>query len=272
MRARALTAADTESVLAALAAEPVKNVFIASRVENGVLARQATGTVYGWPGRRPHSFLHVGTNLVPASAGDDCLPAFVEAAGKRRVTQSIVGESRLVLPLWDGLSRRWGRSWSAIRELRGIQPLLAISQDPLVESDSRVQPVTWKDFDSYYGAATAMYREEVGGVPPREGYASYCRWLISTGRSYGIVSDGQVVFKTDVGATAGGVAQVQGVWLHPDLRGQGRSAPAMAAVVRQVRQRHPTVSLYVNSYNTRALRLYERVGFTQVGEFATVLY
>ena len=34
----------------------------------------------------------------------------------------------------------------------------------------------------------------------------------------------------------------------------------------------PTVSLYVNHYNTGALIAYERVGFRQVGTYATVLF
>ena len=33
----------------------------------------------------------------------------------------------------------------------------------------------------------------------------------------------------------------------------------------------PTVSLYVNGYNTPALRAYERAGFERVGTFATVI-
>ena len=47
----------------------------------------------------------------------------------------------------------------------------------------------------------------------------------------------------------------------------------VAAVVADVRARlAPTVSLYVNSYNTAALATYGRVGFRQVGTYATVLF
>jgi predicted GNAT family acetyltransferase len=47
----------------------------------------------------------------------------------------------------------------------------------------------------------------------------------------------------------------------------------MAAVVQHVRAHvAPTVSLYVNDYNVRAVRTYERVGFRTVGTFATVLF
>ncbi len=34
----------------------------------------------------------------------------------------------------------------------------------------------------------------------------------------------------------------------------------------------PVVSLYVNGFNHRAVHVYEKVGFTQVGAFATVLF
>ena len=44
----------------------------------------------------------------------------------------------------------------------------------------------------------------------------------------------------------------------------------MAAVVQLARTVVPTVSLYVNDYNLPARATYTRVGFTEVGEFATV--
>jgi predicted GNAT family acetyltransferase len=47
----------------------------------------------------------------------------------------------------------------------------------------------------------------------------------------------------------------------------------MAAVVKVcLRDIAPTVSLYVNDFNEPARRSYERVGFMQVGTFASVLF
>jgi predicted GNAT family acetyltransferase len=47
----------------------------------------------------------------------------------------------------------------------------------------------------------------------------------------------------------------------------------MAAVANIVRAEvAPVVSLYVNDFNERAIRAYRRVGFREVGMYATVLF
>jgi predicted GNAT family acetyltransferase len=46
----------------------------------------------------------------------------------------------------------------------------------------------------------------------------------------------------------------------------------MAAVTEYVLADFGTASLYVNDFNVKAIRAYERVGFQTVGEFATILY
>jgi predicted GNAT family acetyltransferase len=120
-----------------------------------------------------------------------------------------------------------------------------------------------------------MYTEEVGvdpGTGRESSYRSYCRWLVGEGRAFGIIEDGRVIFKSDIGAASGSVAQIQGVWLEPSLRGRGASVPAMAAVTEYVLADYGQACLYVNDFNTPAVRSYLRVGFEQVGELATVLY
>jgi hypothetical protein len=43
-------------------------------------------------------------------------------------------------------------------------------------------------------------------------------------------------------------------------------------VVERLQRMGRTASLYVNAYNAPARAVYHRVGFTQVGSFATVLF
>ena len=54
---------------------------------------------------------------------------------------------------------------------------------------------------------------------------------------------------------------------------EGLAVSGMAAVVELVRREiAPTVSLYVNEWNTPARRAYERVGFRESARFSTVMF
>ncbi|WP_420175638.1 GNAT family N-acetyltransferase [Luteococcus sp. OSA5] len=273
---RILSNDDLDEVMALLMGSPLENVFVASRVRNAGLDPYLLGcTVLGFErDRRLVSLCHAGSNLVPVNADDEALDAYIRYLGPRRRAASIMGVAEPTLKLWEGLSQRWGGDWSSVRDLRPEQPLMSMNVDGELPGDDRVRRITMEDFDAYFEAAVKMYTEEVG-VSPLESSGSYrnhVRRTINQGRAFGIVEDGRVIFKSDVGCAAGMFCQVQGVWLEPSLRGQGLSVPAMVSVVRLCREKWPVVSLYVNDYNTAAVKLYERVGFSRVGTFATVLY
>ena len=122
-----------------------------------------------------------------------------------------------------------------------------------------------------------MFTEEVGVSPIGHDNGSYYRArvaeLIRLGRAFALIEDGEVVFKAEVGAVTPHACQVQGVWVRPDRRGEGLSIGGMAAVVEiALRDIAPAVSLYVNDYNVAARATYRRVGFREVGRFATVMF
>jgi predicted GNAT family acetyltransferase len=68
------------------------------------------------------------------------------------------------------------------------------------------------------------------------------------------------------------VALIQGVWVHPDLRGQGQAAGGTAAVVMAAQRLGRLPTLYVNEHNWPARSAYHRVGFTRAGTFASILF
>ena len=122
-----------------------------------------------------------------------------------------------------------------------------------------------------------VFTEEVGVDPRADGgaaiYHARVSELVHTGRAYARIENGRVVFKAEVGAVSRHACQVQGVWVHPALRGRRLSVPAMAAVVRHCLRDHAdVVSLYVNDYNARARASYASVGFSEVGTCATELF
>jgi predicted GNAT family acetyltransferase len=117
----------------------------------------------------------------------------------------------------------------------------------------------------------------LGGSPIAEAGGRVSRQrvteLVRSRRAYARFVDGRVVFKAELAVVTRHTAQVQGVWVAPEWRGRGLGTAGMAAVVADALERvAPTVSLYVNDYNTSARRVYERCGFRPVGTFATVLF
>jgi predicted GNAT family acetyltransferase len=133
------------------------------------------------------------------------------------------------------------------------------------------------ELDLLLPASIAMFTEEVG-ISPIAGdggalYRARVRELVSSGRAFARFEDERVVFKAEVGAATKSACQVQGVWVDPGLRGRGLSIPGMAAVVAScLRDVAPAVSLYVNDFNAPARRAYERVGFSEIGLFASILF
>lgn len=272
---RTLGRDDLPAAIRVLSKDPVENVFVASRVRAAGLEQVSLGCpVWGFERAGVlRSLCHAGSNLVPVHADAAALDAWTEYAGAQRMCASIIGPSEVAMTLWQQLSQRWGPTWSEARDIRPHQPVMTIDTEPAIAPNLRVRRVTLEHWDAYTDAAIKMYTEEIGVSPVQgnpAGYRFYVRQLITSGRAFGLFDGNRVLFKADLGSVSGSVSQVQGVWLDPELRGRGMAAPAMAAVVRLARTVVPTVSLYVNDYNAPARATYARVGFTQVGEFATI--
>ncbi|MGL4172498.1 MAG: GNAT family N-acetyltransferase [Actinomycetota bacterium] len=271
---RALGPSDRLAVLGLCAADPAASVMVAEQVE---------ADPYGLGGGRICGVFEdgelvggcwFGVNIIPLGAlGERALDEVAQRVGLPGRYSSIFGPATLVMGLWDRLRYR---SWRA-RDIRSDQPLLVTTKKPALCPDPLVRQGRVRELDDVMAASSAMFTEEVGYSPiGTDGGATYRRRvaaLLVSGRTFLRRTDsGEVIFKADVGSLSSTVAQIHGVWVGPQWRGQGLSAPAMAAVVTATLRDHaPTVSLYVNRYNTRAIAAYRRVGFTQVGTFATIL-
>ena len=142
-----------------------------------------------------------------------------------------------------------------------------------------VRLTTPEDLEVLYPACVAMYTEEVGVSPESDSgggglYRARVQQLISRGWSLASFDDDGVVFKAEVACVTPHAAQVQGVWVRPDRRGEGLAVSGMAAVVSHVLGTGvaPVVSLYVNDWNAPARAAYAKVGFEQTATFATYMF
>lgn len=272
---RLLNPDDESGLRSLMAADPVRHCFAEARLDSGGLHPGAAGGPFwgvGPPGRL-RSALLVGANLVPIATDQPARRAFAEHAIRQgRRSSSIVGSADEVLALWDLLAPRWGPA----REVRADQLMMVASQPPRVTVDPEVRVSEPTDLERLFPACVSMFTEEVGVSPIAGGmeyaYRRRVAELIRQGRSYARFDEHGPMFKAEVGALSHRACQIQGVWVRPELRRQGLAATGMATVVALAGQISPIVSLYVNSYNTGAVRAYDAAGFRTVARFATVLF
>jgi predicted GNAT family acetyltransferase len=272
---RLLTDHDREEVLALCDRDPVRNVFVSSRIRAvGLEPARLGGQVWGYTeGGQLTSVCYSGANLVPVEASSAAVAAYAARARiQGRRCSSIVGPADAVAELWSLLAPHWGTP----REIRPIQPVMQISGPPRAEPDPLVRQVSPHELDVMLPACIAMFTEEVGvspiGSDGGAAYRSRVAELIRGGRSYARIDDGLVIFKAEIGAVTPHACQVQGVWVPPAARGRGHAVRGMAAVVVAALRIAPVVSLYVNDFNTPARAAYKKAGFTETGAFMSVLF
>ena len=276
MELRPIDRASSDQLWEMIYDNPIRHCFVASKLEqHGDGTRNSLPNVVGaFNGTHLESALLFGANLVPINPTQESLDMFAQALVQQgRRCSSIVGSAFDVMELWNRIKGEWGNA----RELRTNQPVLATATRSELTVDELVRYSSLSDLDVLFPACVEMFTQEVGLSPVTvDGGTSYrnrISELIASRRSFVRVDDDNVVFKTEVGCLGAAVAQLQGVWVAPNHRGQGVGQHALASVIKFVLEDlAPIVSLYVNDYNKAALAMYEKVGFKQVDSFATVLF
>lgn len=272
---RVLESADLGAFLELTARDPVVNVFAEHRARlTSLEPRWLGGEVWGLFDRDELvAGCHAGANLVPVTCTRDQAETIATfALRRRRRWSTLVGPAEAVEAMWEVGRHAWGPA----RDVRTNQPHLELAGESPVAPDPLVRVTTMADFDLVYPACVAMYTEEVGVSPEAGGgqdlYRARVTQLVSRGWSFARIVDGRLTFKAEVACATPAAAQVQGVYVPPDLRGRGLATAGMAAVAALVRRDvAPVVSLYVNDFNAAARAAYDRVGFRETARFSTIM-
>lgn len=277
---RILANSDTAALRELVRARPVTNAYVQSILDTGRRAGPIGGFARGVflgiydPARPGHlvAACWAGANIVPVTRDPEHGVYFGQAlVALNERFGSIFGPQAAVNGVWEALQH--GRQTA--REVRADQPFMTITEHSEVPGDPNIRTATEADYDAVLPASVAMFTEELGYSPVADGSNGYrlrVRQLIARGYTMVETHHDAVRFKADFGIVTADAIQIQGVWIDPDARGQGRAVPAMASVVNRALKLVPVVSLYVNDYNTAAIKTYHRVGFETVDYFATVLF
>lgn len=258
------------AVIAYLARRPFENAYVRWLIESGFGAvedlwiwRRYDGDICG--------LVYFGPQVVIAADDPAAVDAFAIEARRHPPFRMLVGPRPLVEQFWSRV-RSWAPAPTTIRER---QPLFVLTPDALrAAKPAPVRHADPSEADLIVEHAAAMMLGELGYDPRerRPGFAYGVRRLIERGWWWVWLEGGELRFMLNIGAQTEQTIQLQGVWTPPEFRGRGFATQGMASICALLLEQSPTLSLYVNDFNVKAVALYERLGFACVGELSTYIF
>lgn len=276
---RELADSDRDSAIAFLSRQPLLNIYLIGRIEDEGIAAIAPMIEVRHYGQ-PVCITTTGSNIVLAADPDadaETKSMALRIVGEKLLTQpipvrAIISEVDLLEGLWSHIRRRLDPPTI----VRLNQPVYAIAgRHEEFGELARVRRSTVADLPQLVPACAAMHREEVG-IDPLErdaaGYHERVRELVIRKRSFVMVEDGRIAFKCELSAVTSWGAQIMGVWTDPSRRGEGLARAGMREVCGQLLREKEAVTLFVNDFNTPAIRLYESLGFHRIGSNRALIW
>lgn len=269
---RVFTQGDRAAVLSFLSQAPYDNVFLAWVVSDPSVARSSL-YVYRGAENAVRGVAFFGRQVVLACESDEVTDAFAACAPLNRRERMIVAPRPMVERYWERIRDRHAPP----RVVRESQPVFALGTSPQRSeppSGVRVRRALPGEWEIVAHNSAKMIEHELE-YDPRGFSADFnanVRMMIERGLWWVAESSGKLCFFCNAGPRSEHALQLQGIWTPPEMRGKGLATDGLAQICEQLLREVPALCLYVNAFNARAMALYERVGFAQTGEFATLLF
>ena len=272
LAAEKLSAADKDEALRFLAARPQHTVFMMGLIhDNGMVSPLNRGTFYGC--RNGEGALEgvalIGHATLLETNSDAALEAFAKLAQANAAAHMIIGEQQKIEQFWHHYSTGGSAPRLVCREMLFEQRWPVA----VVEKFSNLRLATIEDLDLVVPVHAAMAFEESGVDPlvvDPEGFRRRCARRIEQGRVWVLIEDGALIFKTDVVSDTPEAIYLEGVYVAPDMRGEGYGVRCISQLSCELLSRTNSLVLFANEQNADAIRLYQRAGFKLQGMYDTI--
>lgn len=259
------------AALAYLDRSPAVNVFLTHALSGNFAPSVHKNILLARTGTEITGVAYCGRQVVIA-ADANALPSFASRIVERGTVRSIIGERAVISALWPLVASRLGTP-RLVRERQLVMTVNARTLRPGNEAVT-VRRAVESETRAVAESSASMIAHEIGYNPRREtaNFDAGVRQMIERKLWWVGVAQDRLCFFCNIGPWSSHTAQLQGIWTPPEFRGRGLATSALAAICKRLLDVFPTLSLYVNDFNERAIALYHRVGFEQTGEFTTILF
>jgi len=261
-----------DEVLAFLSQRPMHTVFLAGLVrDNGVESPLNRGTFYACRNERNEleGVALIGHATLLETRTDRALEAFAQKAQACRNTFMIVGEEERIAEFWAYYAVDGRQMRLACKELLFAKNAPGESRDEFL--DARL--ATLGDLELTMPVHAAMAEAESGVNPletDHQAFRKRCARRIEQGRTWVLIKDNTLVFKADIQSDTPEVIYLEGVWVDPQLRGQGVGLACLNQLEQRLLKRTSSICLLVNEHNQEAQTFYDRAGYKVQSYYDTV--
>ena len=267
-----LVNSDATEVLQFLSQRPIHTVTMISLIQdNGIVSAFNRGTFYGC--RDANGQLEgvalVGHATLMETVSDRALAALAQVARECPNTHLIMGEKERVADFWTHYAEAGRRQRLACREwlFELIWPIEAR------ERVAELRPAKVEELELVMPVQAELAFAESGinplAVDPK-GFRERCLRRIEQGRTWVVVEDGSLIFKTDVISQTPEVNYLEGIWLREDRRNKNFGTRFMSDLMRRLLEDTKSICLLVNETNEWAQGFYRKCGFHFRATYETI--
>ncbi|HEX8921186.1 MAG TPA: GNAT family N-acetyltransferase, partial [Pyrinomonadaceae bacterium] len=261
---RLSNAEDQAEALMFLEARPIHTVVLRGLIhDNGLDSPLNRGDFYGY--RNAAGALEGIALIGHATLIEATTDRALEALARRAQavcsrTHMIMGEQERIEEFWSYYAEDGQRKRLACRELLFELRWPVETQKPV----AGLRLATLDDLELTLPVHARLAEEESGVNPLEkdpEGFRRRCARRIEQGRTFVLVEDGKLIFKTDVVSDTPEVIYLEGVYVNASERAKGYGLRCLSQLSRTLLRRTEVLCLLVNEENVAAHALYRKAGF-----------
>lgn len=268
-----LTESDRAEAIDFLKVRPVQTVVMTSFIyDNGIESDLNRGKFYGYRGAngKLEGVALIGHSTLVEARTDEAMVALAIAA--RRSETPI----HLIMSSGDDAHKFWAHLKGSNVEPRIVcTEILFEAAFPFQVGKSRYQITTAKmEMLEPIAQAQADLAFLECGVDPmskdREGFLKRVARRIEQGRVFTVVDAGKLLFKADIIAETEDTIYLEGIYVHPDHRGEGLGSNCLNALTVELLGRVENICMLSNIDLAGAHKSYAKAGYRRSGQCITL--